>query len=93
MAAHLRRPPLSVGMETVVQAALSRGYTAQGEMFSGNLQGMKCGNHQGKSRAFLSLRFCFFTQRADIIKNKQYYYNNVIIPDYKFLFSNHRVSL
>lgn len=32
MAAHLR---LSVGMETVVQTALSRGYTAQGEMFSG----------------------------------------------------------
>lgn len=34
MAAHLRRPPLSVDMETVVQRALSRGYTAQGEMFS-----------------------------------------------------------
>lgn len=37
MAAHLRRPPLSVDMEAVVQTALSRGYTAQGEMFSGNL--------------------------------------------------------
>lgn len=39
MAAHLRRPPMSVDMETVVQTALSRGYTAQGEMFSGNLHG------------------------------------------------------
>lgn len=36
MAAHLQRPPMSVDMETVVQTALSRGYTAQGEMFSGN---------------------------------------------------------
>lgn len=35
MAAYLRQPPLSVDMETVVQTALSRGYTAQGEMFSG----------------------------------------------------------
>ncbi|XP_031599887.1 UPF0692 protein C19orf54 homolog isoform X1 [Oreochromis aureus] len=34
MAAHLRQPRLSVDMETVVQTALSRGYTAQGEMFS-----------------------------------------------------------
>ncbi|KAG7479725.1 hypothetical protein JOB18_033590 [Solea senegalensis] len=36
MAAHLRRPALSVDMETVVQTARSRGYTAQGEMFSAN---------------------------------------------------------
>ncbi|XP_069390440.1 actin maturation protease isoform X2 [Paralichthys olivaceus] len=36
MAAHLRQPRLSVNMETVVQTALSRGYTAQGEMFSAN---------------------------------------------------------
>ena len=35
MSAHLRQPQLSVDMETVVQTALSRGYTAQGEMFSG----------------------------------------------------------
>ncbi|KAL0972899.1 hypothetical protein UPYG_G00196200 [Umbra pygmaea] len=34
MAGHLRRPPLSVPMETLVQTALDRGYTAQGEMFS-----------------------------------------------------------
>lgn len=34
MAAHLGQPQLS--METVVQTALSRGYTAQGEMFSGD---------------------------------------------------------
>ncbi|KAM9359749.1 actin maturation protease [Symphorus nematophorus] len=34
MSAHLRQPQLSVDMETVVQTALSRGYTAQGEMFS-----------------------------------------------------------
>lgn len=36
MAAHLRQPQLSIDMETVVQTALSRGYTVQGEMFSGN---------------------------------------------------------
>ncbi|XP_053278706.1 actin maturation protease isoform X4 [Pleuronectes platessa] len=36
MAAHLRQPRLSVDMEAVVQTALSRGYTAQGEMFSAN---------------------------------------------------------
>ncbi|XP_071352542.1 actin maturation protease [Trachinotus anak] len=36
MAAHLRQPQLSIDMETVVQTALSRGYTAQGEMFSAN---------------------------------------------------------
>ncbi|KAG7215581.1 hypothetical protein INR49_022107 [Caranx melampygus] len=36
MAAHLRQPHLSIDMETVVQTALSRGYTAQGEMFSAN---------------------------------------------------------
>lgn len=36
MSAHLRQPQLSIDMETVVQTALSRGYTAQGEMFSGN---------------------------------------------------------
>ncbi|XP_041668788.1 UPF0692 protein C19orf54 homolog [Cheilinus undulatus] len=34
MSAQLRQPQLSVDMETVVQTALSRGYTAQGEMFS-----------------------------------------------------------
>ncbi|XP_059187005.1 actin maturation protease [Centropristis striata] len=34
MSAHLRQPQLTVAMETVVQKALSRGYTAQGEMFS-----------------------------------------------------------
>ncbi|XP_030600265.1 actin maturation protease [Archocentrus centrarchus] len=34
MAAHLRQPRLSIEMEMVVQTALSRGYTAQGEMFS-----------------------------------------------------------
>uniref|UniRef100_A0A3P9A4H2 Actin maturation protease n=1 Tax=Esox lucius TaxID=8010 RepID=A0A3P9A4H2_ESOLU len=34
MAGHLRQPPVSVSMEAVVQTALDRGYTAQGEMFS-----------------------------------------------------------
>ncbi|TKS80972.1 UPF0692 protein C19orf54 -like protein [Collichthys lucidus] len=34
MSAHLRQPQLSIDMETVVQTALRRGYTAQGEMFS-----------------------------------------------------------
>ncbi|XP_044060028.1 UPF0692 protein C19orf54 homolog isoform X5 [Siniperca chuatsi] len=34
MSAHLRQPQLSIDMETIVQTALSRGYTAQGEMFS-----------------------------------------------------------
>ncbi|KAM4742684.1 actin maturation protease [Anableps anableps] len=34
MAAHLRQPPLNVDMETVVQTAVRRGYTSQGEMFS-----------------------------------------------------------
>ncbi|XP_029964404.1 actin maturation protease isoform X2 [Salarias fasciatus] len=34
MAAHLRLPPMTVDIETVVQTALSKGYTAQGEMFS-----------------------------------------------------------
>ncbi|XP_038550240.1 UPF0692 protein C19orf54 homolog isoform X2 [Micropterus salmoides] len=34
MSAQLRQPQLSIDMETVVQTALSRGYTAQGEMFS-----------------------------------------------------------
>ncbi|XP_010782033.1 actin maturation protease [Notothenia coriiceps] len=34
MSAHLRQPQLSIDLETVVQTALSRGYTAQGEMFS-----------------------------------------------------------
>ncbi|KAM9318882.1 actin maturation protease isoform 1-T1 [Pholidichthys leucotaenia] len=34
MAACLRQPQLTVDMETVVHTALSRGYTAQGEMFS-----------------------------------------------------------
>ncbi|XP_062274892.1 actin maturation protease [Scomber scombrus] len=36
MAAHLRQPQLSIDMDTIVQTALSRGYTAQGEMFSAN---------------------------------------------------------
>ncbi|KAJ7990443.1 hypothetical protein DPEC_G00300370 [Dallia pectoralis] len=34
MAGHLRQPPVNISMETVVQTALDRGYTAQGEMFS-----------------------------------------------------------
>ncbi|XP_068440368.1 actin maturation protease isoform X2 [Clinocottus analis] len=34
MSAHLRKPQLSIDMETVAQTARSRGYTAQGEMFS-----------------------------------------------------------
>ncbi|XP_056296291.1 actin maturation protease [Pseudoliparis swirei] len=34
MSAHLRKPQLSIDMGTVVQTALSRGYSAQGEMFS-----------------------------------------------------------
>ncbi|KAM3875198.1 actin maturation protease [Diretmus argenteus] len=34
MAAHLRQPQLRIDMETIVQTALDRGYTAQGEMFS-----------------------------------------------------------
>ncbi|XP_029923504.1 actin maturation protease [Myripristis murdjan] len=34
MAAHLRQPQLGVDMDTIVQTALKRGYTAQGEMFS-----------------------------------------------------------
>ncbi|CAN9511436.1 unnamed protein product [Ophioblennius macclurei] len=34
MAAHLRQPPMSVDIKTVVQMALKKGYTAQGEMFS-----------------------------------------------------------
>ncbi|XP_034556835.1 UPF0692 protein C19orf54 homolog [Notolabrus celidotus] len=34
MAAQLQQPQLSVDMETVVQTAMRRGYTAQGEMFS-----------------------------------------------------------
>lgn len=36
MAAHLQHPQPSIEMETVVQTALNRGFTAQGEMFSGN---------------------------------------------------------
>ncbi|XP_056229712.1 actin maturation protease [Seriola aureovittata] len=36
MAAHVRQPQLSIDMETVVETALSKGYTAQGEMFSAN---------------------------------------------------------
>lgn len=48
MAAHLRQPPMSVDLETVVQMALSRGYTAQGEMFSGNLHAeIIAGNQEG----------------------------------------------
>ncbi|KAM6954045.1 actin maturation protease-like [Aplochiton taeniatus] len=34
MAAHLRQPQLSLTMDTVVQTAFDRGYTAHGEMFS-----------------------------------------------------------
>ncbi|XP_041851837.1 UPF0692 protein C19orf54 homolog isoform X2 [Melanotaenia boesemani] len=34
MAAHLRQPQLSINMDAVVQTAMSKGYTAQGEMFS-----------------------------------------------------------
>ncbi|KAI1893216.1 hypothetical protein AGOR_G00121410 [Albula goreensis] len=34
MAAHLLQPPAGVSMETVVQTAMQRGYTAQGEVFS-----------------------------------------------------------
>ncbi|XP_068601191.1 actin maturation protease [Brachionichthys hirsutus] len=34
MSAHLRQPQLNIDMESVVQTAVSRGYTAQGEMFS-----------------------------------------------------------
>uniref|UniRef100_A0A3B4ALD2 Actin maturation protease n=1 Tax=Periophthalmus magnuspinnatus TaxID=409849 RepID=A0A3B4ALD2_9GOBI len=34
MAAHLRQPQLNIDMETVTQTALSKAYTAQGEMFS-----------------------------------------------------------
>ncbi|KAJ3590530.1 hypothetical protein NHX12_008480 [Muraenolepis orangiensis] len=34
MAAHLRQPVLRVDMETIVETALKRSYTAQGEMFS-----------------------------------------------------------
>ncbi|XP_028274743.1 actin maturation protease isoform X1 [Parambassis ranga] len=34
MATHLLQPQLSVDMEAVIQTAVSRGYTAQGEMFS-----------------------------------------------------------
>ncbi|TWW77170.1 hypothetical protein D4764_12G0005600 [Takifugu flavidus] len=34
MSAHLRQPQLSIEMETIVQTAVTRGYTAQGEMFS-----------------------------------------------------------
>lgn len=34
MASHLRQPSLNVSMETLVQTAVDRGYTAQGEMFS-----------------------------------------------------------
>ncbi|KAG8001978.1 UPF0692 protein C19orf54-like protein [Nibea albiflora] len=41
MSAHLRQPQLSIDMETVVQTALRRGYTAQGEMFSEEVCGCK----------------------------------------------------
>lgn len=37
MSAHLLQPQTSIDMKTVVQTAVSRGYTAQGEMFSGNI--------------------------------------------------------
>lgn len=35
MSAQLRQPHVNVDMETIVQTAVTRGYTAQGEMFSG----------------------------------------------------------
>lgn len=38
MSAQLRQPHLNVDMETIVQTAVTRGYTAQGEMFSGNFR-------------------------------------------------------
>lgn len=37
MSAQLRQPHLNVDMETIVQTAVTRGYTAQGEMFSGKI--------------------------------------------------------
>lgn len=37
MSAQLRQPHLNVDMETIVQTAVTRGYTAQGEMFSGKV--------------------------------------------------------
>ncbi|CAL8350000.1 unnamed protein product [Arctogadus glacialis] len=47
MAAHLRQPARPVAMETIVETALKRGYTAQGEMFSARdmalLAGEVCG--------------------------------------------------
>uniref|UniRef100_A0A3Q2NZV6 Actin maturation protease n=1 Tax=Fundulus heteroclitus TaxID=8078 RepID=A0A3Q2NZV6_FUNHE len=43
MAAHLRRPQLTVDMETVVQTAVRRGYTAQGEMFSAHNMALLAG--------------------------------------------------
>lgn len=36
MAAQLCQPQINVEMDTVTQTAVDRGYTAQGEMFSGN---------------------------------------------------------
>lgn len=40
MAAHLRQPQLKIDMETVTQTAISRAYTAQGEMFSASNMAM-----------------------------------------------------
>lgn len=37
MSAQLRQPYINVDIETIVQTAVTRGYTAQGEMFSGNI--------------------------------------------------------
>ncbi|KAA0714846.1 UPF0692 protein C19orf54 -like protein [Triplophysa tibetana] len=48
MAAHLLQPPKIVSMETVVQTAKDKGYTAQGEMFSGTLLGLSQGCVDGK---------------------------------------------
>lgn len=35
MAAHLVKPSMTISMENIMQMAVNKGYTAQGEMFSG----------------------------------------------------------
>lgn len=35
MAAHLAKPHMTISMENIMQMAVNKGYTAQGEMFSG----------------------------------------------------------
>lgn len=63
MAAHLRQPPMSVDIETVVQMALSRGYTAQGEMFSGNLHvEIIEGNQEGFISVMVGFQLAFLSQ-------------------------------